>query len=107
MPLIVQSAYVYLGQTNDFYFQGNILPGNYAVGASSCDLLYPADERYNVRRANMSLAHGQKDETSIWVTVSGAMNDDNGHACDPTLSGCEVVVMAWVGSSDTPTVMMQ
>jgi hypothetical protein len=106
MPLYVQSAIVELNQTTNFTFPGPIRPGYYAVGGSLFSLFYPKLEAYNVRRANMTLDHGQQDENSIFVTVRGAMNDDNGHAADPR-ARCGVVAMAWVGSSDTPTVLMQ
>jgi hypothetical protein len=106
MPLFVQSAFVELNQTKIFTFPGPIRPGYYAVGGSEFNLGYPEFQAHNVRRINMSMTHGQQDQNSIYVTVRGALNDDNGHAANPK-SFCGVVAMAWVGSSDTPTVQMQ
>jgi hypothetical protein len=55
---------------------------------------------------NISLTHGTQDSQTIYVTVNGNMQDDNQHTADPG-SGCEVTVVAWVGTSDTPTVVME
>jgi hypothetical protein len=102
MPLYVQRAFVELNETKNFTFPGLIRPGHYAVGSSHFTFNYP-DEGY-VRSVNMSLDHGQQDENTIFVTCTGGMSDDHGLAVRGVAG---VVVMAWVGSSDTATVVMQ
>jgi hypothetical protein len=106
MPLIVQNKHLFLNQTATCTFPDTVLPGYYVVGISSFSLNYTYPSYYNVRRLGMSLAHGQKDQHTIFVTLSGYLQDDNGHSAD-IKSQCSAVVMAWVGSAGSPTLLMQ
>jgi hypothetical protein len=106
MPFAFLSQRVNLNSTAYFKFDGPVGLGNYVVGSGMFSLYYPSQNTYNVRSLDMSLSHGQHDQETIYVTVTGNMQDDNHHNADPK-SGCEVWVLAWVGSSDTPTVLLE
>ena len=85
------------------------MPNHYVVGLRGVGWSYDPNSNGtagNVRSLRMSLEHGQRDQNSIYVTVRGRMEDDHGLTSDGLTSG-DVVVIAWVGSADTPTVAMQ
>jgi hypothetical protein len=106
VPLAFQTQRVNLGATAYFHFSDTIGLGNYVVGSGMFSLYYPNLSAHNVRSLDLSLSHGYHDEQTIYVTVNGNMLDDSNNEADPG-SGCEVVVIAWVGSTDTPTVVME
>jgi hypothetical protein len=108
MPLVVQRQQLNLGQTTTFSFPDPIPPGYYAVGLSYFGLSYTWPPSY-VRRLSVSLSHGQQDQKTVYVTFNADMVDDSGHSVDPKSinTTCVAAVIAWTGSSDSPTLHMQ
>ena len=106
MPLAFQTQRVNLNSTAYFHFNGDICLGNYVVGGTLFSLYYPDFNAYTVRELDMSLTHGMQDAQTVYVTVTGNLEDDNHHVADPK-SGALVTVIAWVGTSDQPTLVME
>jgi hypothetical protein len=105
MPLAFQTQRVNLNNTALFQFS-DAIGLNYVVGATMFSLYYPNLSSHWVRSLDMSLTHGYHDAQTIYVSVNGNMQDNSNNTADPG-SGCMVTVIAWVGSTDTPTVVME
>jgi hypothetical protein len=107
MPLYIAQVYPDLGSpTVSYSFPDLVLPGRYAVGLCYANIAYNDNNNHNIRRMSLSLDHGQSDDKTIYVTVNASMEDDQGHSIAP-LCDFSVTIVAWVGSSDTPTLLME
>jgi hypothetical protein len=108
MPLYIAQVYPDLNNpTSSCSFPDVVLPGRYAVGLCYANPCYSdVPNNHNIRRMSVSLNHGQSDDKTIYVTVNASMEDDQGHSIDQG-SDFGVIVVAWVGSADTPTLLMQ
>ena len=106
MPLQILSQQIALNQTGLFRFSGPVAPGNYVVGSGGISLSYPNYESYQVQNIGSSLAHGMQSADTVFVTVTGDISDGQGHGIDGGNSGCTVNVVAWVGTTDSPTLAM-